>query len=1269
MSLLKSIKEFFYPKNALNSDSNSDSDGSRVQAGTNTLNLEHLKKIFATAGLDDPHLINDLCRYMENGQNESVLLRLSPTSSHGSFSFYEINKSFTAALGNVWQPFAFIRLGKIFAQLRPIGGKNFVHFGSELSPDWWRHCLTFAYMPCNKHCTFIFSGDQHKGLELTAPRLIELAHFGGATINNILDVVLTLTVSQFGANEVDTFPGIEHWLKQQSQEISQSCAHLPTRQFAQLLGVIGGFNLGDHYLDILIPALMQNTKTVHGNAITALTSANKDKVVSKLRDIYADQTPAIRHQIIVATTIILKHRASELFHEWLKKEKTLKLKDAMAQQITMLNNGLTENLEQDCAGSYVAIDGSTVTIPPYDVEKEKSYIALNIIDKKYYTDFYQAVENFNAFYALEKNEKNKDGSWHWTDYSKPIDSDLALAALKDVLQGKLPTSNILIELYEHVTRRDFDHSGCVNIFKIPNLSLFQMMLLARKTKDYNYLSIVFSAQEDLSLKSQIINQIDMFGDWRIFDYILTQNLGEESLIHELSGPYGPYYRDEINLSDSQLFWPLITENLSYIDKAVGLLPIENKVDYSLSAAFDLLKMLPKLPLSYVPPLMLIAMGRAVNGRAVSREDREYARQLLSPLPNLDASIAHFLKDGQQELRTAAANWLKDRKAITEITALQAAIKKEKSDGARAALLSALNIMGADISSYFAPEKLLLDAEKGLKKTKVKGLDWFPFAQVPSLNWKNGTLVDPIIVKWWITLTAKLKQPQGNQMMRLWLDQLKPESANELGLFILHTWITEDTLTYNEDEAFAYANTHTDQRLQENLRYIKIYPNAESYVLTDRDLIFKQLYESAFEYYKQSAVDSKGILALASHIDDIQLVAIARDYIKKHGSRVSQSKAMMDMLVGNSSSPAIQVILSAARRIKQKSLQDHAKQLIKDIADRHDWTFDQLADRTIPMVGLSENGEAELDCGKGRIYRLKLSDDNSISIINDKGKGVKTLPTPNLNDAQDVKTINDAKKIVSTAKKELKQLITLQTARLHEAMCLERLWPIDEWQAYIFNHPIMRTIVTKLIWIGMNEDGKTIVTFRPLEDGSLTDNHDNAVSLDQIATVKLAHISLLDEADIKAWRTHLTDYEIKPPFKQLRDDLPRITKDVGNQTHLNDRQGFMIDTYKLRTIATKLGYHRGAGDGEHFDTYVRHYASANIDVQIEFTGNELPEKNLPAALIEVVFMKVKNGGHYQRPITDLEKIPMVLLAESMGDYHAIAAAGTGFDEDWQTKSAF
>jgi hypothetical protein len=116
---------------------------------------------------------------------------------------------------------------------------------------------------------------------------------------------------------------------------------------------------------------------------------------------------------------------------------------------------------------------------------------------------------------------------------------------------------------------------------------------------------------------------------------------------------------------------------------------------------------------------------------------------------------------------------------------------------------------------------------------------------------------------------------------------------------------------------------------------------------------------------------------------------------------------------------------------------------------------------------------------------------------------------------------------------------------------------------------------------------------------------------------------------------------------------------------------MIDSFKLQGAAAKLGYERGeVGDGGGFYEYVKRFDGVGLRAVIEFSGSYVgASESFPCALIGLSFQRISGQGRRIGKALRLSEVPPVLLSEAWGDLHVIAAAGSGFDRDWEKKRYF
>jgi hypothetical protein len=441
----------------------------------------------------------------------------------------------------------------------------------------------------------------------------------------------------------------------------------------------------------------------------------------------------------------------------------------------------------------------------------------------------------------------------------------------------------------------------------------------------------------------------------------------------------------------------------------------------------------------------------------------------------------------------------------------------------------------------------------------------------------------------------------------------------------------------------------------------------------------QGYQQMLRHYQEQPLDSaipqKGLLAVAAACAGSPAVPVVEQYLRKwYGYRAAQCRALLQVLSWIDNPSAIQLLLATAKRFRTASIRQEAENLVRDLAERRNWTVEELADRSIPTAGLSPGGELTLDYGE-RQFTARLNDDLDITLVDPEGKNLASLPTPRK--SEDTDRVKQAKKQFTDAKKELKAIIKQQQDRLYEALCTQRTWSFADWDTYLCRHPIVGRLCQRLVWTVYDGERLT-TTFRLLEDGTLTGPEDEEVKVKAGATVRLAHACTVPADTGVHWLRHFADYKVFPLFEEFGKPVLELTDTLRGQISLDEFTGHMIEAFKLRGRATKLGYQRGpTGDGGYFSEYHKQFPAMGMEAILEFTGNRLPEENNVVALRALSFVRkpgpngdeeaLAAGAWGGRSTLALRNVPLVLLNECYNDLRAIAAEGTGFDPEWEKKA--
>jgi hypothetical protein len=704
--------------------------------------------------------------------------------------------------------------------------------------------------------------------------------------------------------------------------------------------------------------------------------------------------------------------------------------------------------------------------------------------------------------------------------------------------------------------------------------------------------------------------------------------------------YSRDYRSPLKALPVAAVWPWLAENLGIFDEAFGLQPASKPI--VLERALAALELLPAVPQRYLAKLTEMAVTE-------KRPIRRKAMALLRNAQQLEQRVAALLDDARQQVRIHAAAWLADLRAETGEAALRKRLKKEKSDPVRTSLIEALQRLGADLSDVIGPASLLAEAEKAIAKAAPELPAWLAASGVPAVRFRDGTTLPEPVLRHWLALAIRLKDPGATGQFGIYLDQLDPADAQALSGWVLESWIEFDTRTASLDQANAYAvaNYATDWRWMCRTQTPEL-----------RDQIIAEIRQRKLGEMLNSGSDTKGVLALACRAEPVWAANRVRGFLKKHGRRSHQAMALLDVLAGIGVPAALQVVIAASTRLKQKSTQAHAADIAARYAEDRGWSFDELADRTVPAAGFDDDGELELPCGEdGKLYTARLDAALAIHLFNPDGKPVKSLP------AGDDEASKESAKALSTAKKELKQVIELQGGRLFEAMCVERSWPIGDWRTAFHEHPVMRRLVERLVWQGLDAEGQPQGLFRPTQEGDFTDAADEPVDVDAFARVRLAHGALADAETCRAWTAHLKDYEVSPFIAQFGTVRAPLSADGGEAESVTDRTGWCAPSLSFRGVAEKRGYERVMRDSGGCHEYVKAFPSHCITATIWHSGSGAVDENNRIALKELSFQKAGQYGAFR-----LKDVPPVMLAECRADYHAVAAKGA-FDPDWEKSTGW
>ncbi len=1261
MSLLQKMKDVFSDK--------------KQSDGLSSAQQKLLSEAFASLAPAGKNLPAKAMRYLLEGVDEDVLLDLQNAGSphpgillgepgrlRSSFSGYDnkveekngesslkARSAFYATLDAETMPHALmVRLGKL---LQSADGRKSLEPMGSLVPDWCDYLVNDAlYASFNR--SWLSSDDKkafpHDRRAFTVPNLAIMLELEGVPDWQVLQLAFERNgLDNYYQDRLDFLisnPATFDFMLSKPELVKYLPSNLSALGRTKLAECLGARPAENELLSaILVLLAVDGAKAVRAEAASHLEGVPERLRLGCLAGFLLQGDSGQRQY------------AAELFARWPSAAVKATLEAALAQE-------KGKSVQQAIRGALSRIDAvdeaAAQDLPPLPAwtplpdeplgpEFEKILLANRV----------ELLESLRQGAEEEKKEnaaRDWKSTWQQTTYKEYMQlTDAHLRVAVQVMNGQ-PASKQLVGKIKVQVWKTLDHQD--KFLELPGLSGVHLI------RWLNYADAEGDFWRHEEFQQWLTQQEAGTVDLRAIADVVQRNGG--TLTAVASAALVDYWRapTATEFLPPDCVWPFFAEHPEFIDIALEIAAPAEFESYRgtprLGATLRTLEIFPVIPGRWLPRLMEIALGE-------TRAYRGDAQKVLARVPEIGKQVLEFLTHSKSEMRIEAARWLADLQYQPAVDAIRKALVKESREAVRAAFLTTLEELGADIAAYIAPDVLLAEAKKGLKAKLPSGLDWFNLDSLPACQWADGTPVEAECIKWWVVFACKLKEPGGNALLTRYLGLLDAASREALGRYILHQFIAQDIRHPSEAECIAHADATAPRRWQQWQTYYQ--RNKDEFYNRSQEQIYAECKASKAAEYLGSAIGEKGILALSAYAPGHEAVNLLRQYMRDHYPRRAQIEAMLEGLAPGNDPFVIQLLLGLSRRYRTASVQEKARLLVQQIADRNGWSADQLADRTIPTAGFDDSGKLELHYGD-RLFTVTLDAAMKPELRNAEGKVIKALPEPRQTDDPD--SIKEAKGQFSGCKKELKQVIELQTARLYEALCVSRLWPQAEWREYLLQHPVVGRLIQRLIWLETDAQGQPLQSFRPTEDGTLINTDDDEVTLNEGSLIRLAHASLVTPDSAKAWQAHFKDYKLSPLFAQMTRPLPEIamTDAEGKPVQeIADRQGWLSDTFTLRGAFNKLGYQRAAAeDAGFFDHYFKEFGAAGIRVVVAFTGNCLPEENVAAAL-RVLRFEDTRGGRWRAETLDLAAVPVVLLAEAYADYLAVANVCSGFDPEWEKKS--
>jgi hypothetical protein len=425
--------------------------------------------------------------------------------------------------------------------------------------------------------------------------------------------------------------------------------------------------------------------------------------------------------------------------------------------------------------------------------------------------------------------------------------------------------------------------------------------------------------------------------------------------------------------------------------------------------------------------------------------------------------------------------------------------------------------------------------------------------------------------------------------------------------------------------------------------------------------------SAFLASKQEAKD-RWALAIVGILGDDRVAKSLRtavdQWAQKGRGAMAEYAAIAISLIGTDR--ALQQVddIANAYRSNRKNIGEAAAAAFEAVAAARGMTTDELGDSVVPRLSFASGTTRELEA-KGKPFTVRVGADGKLS-YREAGKDKSSPPSG----------------IAAELKKELKELaaalreaIKIQTRRHARMLVQQRRWPASKWAELYIGHPVLIPYLTQLVWAHYESGAAPSKLFRGMADGTLTDADDNPVTIPTTGHIGLVHPLELTEDQLAAWRQHLSDYEIVPPFPQLDRPIIRATAEESNAKVLTFTKGVKLNALTFKGRADRFGWRRGSvADAGSVSSFYKSFPASNVEAvlaleQFYVAASVDDEADLGEAFF-VTLGTVRRGSYeYDDPqgesdprVLPMHQVPPIVFSEAVAELRAITGKAAEAEEE-------
>jgi hypothetical protein len=247
------------------------------------------------------------------------------------------------------------------------------------------------------------------------------------------------------------------------------------------------------------------------------------------------------------------------------------------------------------------------------------------------------------------------------------------------------------------------------------------------------------------------------------------------------------------------------------------------------------------------------------------------------------------------------------------------------------------------------------------------------------------------------------------------------------------------------------------------------------------------------------------------------------------------------------------------RVKFGTAQKEIEKAFTQAAETLGLPRDQIEEMGVPCYGLEEVGLRRETLGEYRADLVVTGSRAELNWVDATGKALKSVPAKIKRDHKE-----DWKELQQSLK-DIQSMLPAQRDRIDSMFLQQKAWPIEVWCERYLNHPLIGTIVQRLLW---RVDGAAALFL----NRTPTDVEGVPIAHGRTAEITLWHPVGRSIEGITSWRHRLEKLGITQPFKQAHREVYLLTEaERTTRTYSNRFAAHVIRQHQFNALCGARGW--------------------------------------------------------------------------------------------------